>query len=302
MADIPIGKGFSMKRSSLGDALSVAGGGVVFGAAINVFILPNDLVMGGSAGVATVISHFFGGGVGVLNILVNIPLFVIAIRRLGTASMIKTLIGTLAVSVGTQVFAFLPPMTEDLLLCAAAGGGAMGLGAGIMMLRGYTTGGADLAAYMLNCRFPRFSTGRIILAIDALVILLSALLPGSLSRLPYSVVCTVSYGLALDTFTSGVRVCRLAIVISDDTERVASEVCRRLSRGVTVLSGRGYYSGKPKSVLLCAVRRREEFELRRTVLDTDPDAFVIISSCDAMGQGFSPPGEAAEKKEEADDG
>lgn len=273
--------------SPLKDAAHILAGAAIFGASINIFLLPNDLIVGGSTGAATLISHFTGIGVGLLNLLINLPLFAVNIRANGFRSMLKTLVGTVAVSVAADAFVFLPAMTDDLLLCAVAGGGGMGLGAGLMILRGYTSGGADLAAYMIHRRAPRLSTGRIILVIDAVIIGISAVVLKNYALLAYSVICSAAYGFAIDFIMNGSNVCRSALIISDSYAEIADRIFAELDRGVTVLDGQGWYTKEKREVLLCVVRRREEFDLRRVVSSVDPQAFIILnSSCEAIGDGF----------------
>lgn len=274
-------------RTLLTDAFYVLAGAVIFGIAINIFLIPNDLMIGGSSGIATMISHFTGVGVGLLNLLLNIPLLILSIRENGFRSMIKTMIGTVAVSVATDVFVFLPDMTGDFLLCAVAGGGGMGLGSGFMMLRGFTSGGADLAAFMIHRRAPRLSTGRIVVVMDVVIIGTSAIILKSYTLLAYCVICSAAYGFAIDFIMSGANVCRSAMIISDKYEEIADRIISDLTRGVTILDGQGWYTKENRKVLLCVVRRREEFELRRLIASIDPQAFIILnSSCEAIGFGF----------------
>lgn len=274
-------------RTLLMDTLYVLAGAVIFGVSINIFLLPNDLLIGGSSGIATVIAHFTGLGVGLLNILINLPLFIFSIRESGFRSMVKTIIGTVSVSVATDVFAFLPEMTGDFLLCSVAGGGGMGLGAGIMMLRGFTSGGADLAAFMIHRRAPRISTGRLVVMMDVVIIGVSAIILKNYALLAYCVICSASYGFAIDFIMGGANVCRSAMIISDRYEEIADRIIADMTRGVTVLDGLGWYTKENRKVLLCVVRRREEYELRRLVATVDPQAFIILnSSCEAIGFGF----------------
>ena len=201
--------------------------------------------------------------------------------------MMKTIIGTVVSSVAIDVFSFIPAMSVDMLLCALAGGGGMGVGAGIMFIRGFTTGGGDLCASMINRRAPRFSPGRLILIIDATIIVAASIVMQKYEILIYCLAASASYGLAVDFVINGAFVCRSVFIISDMHEEIADRIIHELDRGVTVLEGEGWYTKEPRKVLLCVVRRREEFSLRKLVAEIDPNAFIILSSgAEVIGHGF----------------
>ena len=157
-----------------------------------------------------------------------------------------------------------------------------------MMIRGYTSGGSDLAAFLLHRRVPRISTGRTILAIDIIVIGATAIVLRDYQIVIYCVISSAVYGFAIDYLMRGANDCRSAMIISDMHEEIAQAISERLNRGVTELDGRGWYTKEGRTVLMCVVRRREEFALRRLIVSVDPEAFVIITaSCEAIGDGFN---------------
>lgn len=276
------------------DLIFVLVGAAIFGIGINAFLLPNNINVGGASGLATLISHFTVIPIGVMILLINVPLLILSIRANGWRSMVRTVIGTVAVSVSSDLFAILferirlPMLTEELLLAAMLGGGAMGVGSGIMILRGYTSGGSDLAAYLLHRRVPRIPTGRTILAIDVAVITATAIVLRNYNLIVYCLISSAVYGYAIDYMMRGANDCRCAMIISEKHGEIAKKICTSLSRGVTELGGRGWYTGEDRTVLMCVVRRREEFALRRLIASVDPKAFVIMTtSCEAIGDGFS---------------
>ena len=290
------------KVEALIDLLFVLAGAAIFGVGINVFLLPKDINVGGASGLATLVHHLLKGQsaipvipVGALILVINVPLLILAIKQNGWRSMLRTVIGTVAVSLASDLFAWVFTVVEfpgDLVsepaLSALCGGGAMGFGSGLMMIRGYTSGGSDLAAYLLHRRVPRISTGRTILAIDVVVIGASAIVLRDYHIVIYCVISSAVYGFAIDYMMRGANDCRCAMIISEKHEEIAEAISDRLNRGVTELDGRGWYTKEGRTVLMCVVRRREEFVLRRLILSVDPGAFVIMTtSCEAMGDGFS---------------
>ena len=269
-------------------ALFVIAGAAVYGFGFCSFLLPNGIFVGGASGAAATVARFVHVPVGVLIMLINLPLLAVCARRDGLSSVARTAAGAAAVSAGAQAGTLLPAFTGDLLLSSLAGGAIMGLGTGLMLVRGFTSGGSDLAGYLISRRFPRVSAGRAILVIDLAVILTSAAVTGEAATLAYSAVSSAAYSVAVDRVMRGQSDCRLAFIISDESAAVVGRIALELGRGVTVLSGRGGYTGSERTVLMCAVRRREEYALRRLVRETDPAAFVILaSSVEAVGEGFA---------------
>ena len=283
-------KSKSVKRSPrtvLAEALTVIFASALFGISMNAFLVHPGLIIGGATGIATVVNYLFHVPIGIIVIAVNLPLLIINVRQSGIRSMMKTIIGTVVSSVAIDVFSFIPAMSDDMLLCALAGGGGMGVGAGIMFIRGFTTGGGDLCASMINRRAPRFSPGRLILIIDATIIVAASIVMQKYEILIYCLAASASYGLAVDFVINGAFVCRSVFIISDMHEEIADRIIHELDRGVTVLEGEGWYTKEPRKVLLCVVRRREEFSLRKLVAEIDPNAFIILSSgAKVIGHGF----------------
>ena len=276
------------------DLLFVLAGAALFGAGINAFLLPHDINVGGASGLATLLHHFVNVPIGAMIFIINVPLLLLAIKQNGWRSMVRTVIGTLAVSLMSDLFAWLfalielPELVTEPALTALCGGGAMGFGSGLMMIRGYTSGGSDLAAYLVHRRAPRLSTGRLILAIDVVVIVSSAIVLKDYHIVIYCVISSAVYGFAIDNMMRGANDCRCAMIISEKHGEIATAISERLNRGVTELDGRGWYTGESRTVLMCVVRRREEFALRKVILSVDPKAFVIMTtSCEAIGDGFS---------------
>lgn len=265
-------------------------GSLLFGASVNMFLLPHGIVTGGVTGIATTFGKLWGFPVRLGIILINLPILAICIKENGIGSMLFSIIGTLLSSVSADALSFLPSASSDPLLSSLIGGAAMGAGAGLMLTAGFTTGGTDLAAYLIHLRYPVIPTGRLLLVLDALIILISGALLGNFGGIMYSALCTVTYSAALDMVQSTSRRARTVFVISDFSDRIAAEVSRKIDRGVTLLCGQGYFSGKEKRIIMCVVGKQQEFPLRRLVLELDPSAFIVISEAsEVTGNGFGKP-------------
>ncbi|MBQ8509244.1 MAG: YitT family protein [Clostridia bacterium] len=280
-----------LKKKHMGlmqDAVSVAVGALLFAVSMNMFLLPAGIVLGGMTGVATVINLFWGLPIGLMILLLNVPLLIVNTKRYGMGFTVRTLIGLVSTSTAVDLLKIFPVTVTDPLLCAIFGGLTMGASVGTLVARGFTTGGTDLIASLLKAKWPKISTGSLVMMADLVIIVGAALLTGDYNGIFYSVICIFASGKLMDHFISGASRGGLALVVSSKPETVASAILRELNRGVTLLQGRGGWSGEEKQVVMCVVSRREVFFLKQTVIGCDPGAFIIIGdAAEVMGQGFA---------------
>ena len=272
------------------DIAAVASASLLFAAAMNMFILPAGITVGGITGVATIITHFLSLPVGFTIIILNIPLIILNTRRYGRGFLLRTLIGTMSTSLAIDLATFLPVTVTDPLLCAILGGASMGASLGILLSRGYTTGGTDLVACLIKRKLPRIPTGSLIMLSDAVVVLTSTFVFGGTDRLLYSIVCIFTMSRIADSLLAGSRRAKLALVVTSRPERMTAMISERLGRGTTLLQGVGGYTLEPKQMVMCVVGKGELFFLKQAISDVDRSAFVIVlSASEVLGEGFVSP-------------
>ena len=272
------------------DIAAVASASLLFAAAMNMFILPAGITVGGITGVATIITHFLSLPVGFTIIVLNIPLIILNTRRYGRGFLLRTLIGTMSTSLAIDLATFLPVTVTDPLLCAILGGASMGASLGILLSRGYTTGGTDLVACLIKRKLPRIPTGSLIMLSDAVVVLTSTFVFGGTDRLLYSIVCIFTTSRIADSLLAGSRRAKLALVVTSRPERMTAMISERLGRGTTLLQGVGGYTLEPKQMVMCVVGKGELFFLKQAISDVDRSAFVIVlSASEVLGEGFVSP-------------
>ena len=156
-----------------------------------------------------------------------------------------------------------------------------------MFARGYTTGGSDLAALLIKLKFAGLPTAKLILALDAAVVIFSAVASGSYVSIFFSFIAIFMSSAALEFVSGGFERTRLAYIFSDHYAAVADALTEKLERGVTVLDGMGWYTKEKKKVVLCVVKKNEIYALKALVKSIDPDAFMILSeSTETIGEGF----------------
>ena len=250
---------------------------------------PNDIAFGGITGVAQIIQVFLPAApVGVVTILLNVPLFLLGWRLLGGKLLLSSLyamaVTSLAIDVVDHLFTF-PPM--DPMLAAIFGGVILGATLGVVFLRGATTGGTDLIARLLKLALPWLPMGRLVLAVDLVVIAATALAFQNLNSALYGIVALYISSLVVDAVLYGLDTAKVAYIISDRSEDICRSIVDRLDRGITILPGRGFYSGEERKVLLCAFKQREIAVIRAIVKALDPDAVPIgCPAHEVLGEGF----------------
>lgn len=267
------------------DILSLLVGSLIFAAGFRMFLLPHGVVLGGATGIATVLNIFFGWPAGTVALLINLPLFLLSFFAQGGRGLGKAVLGAIALSLAIDLCTFFPTtLTADPLIASVFGGAIAGFGMSLSLLRGFTSGGSDLAAYLLRRRLRFLSIGTLVLVIDGVIILLSAILRTDLGGLFYSIVSIGCYSVVLDGVLSRSYRARLALVICpvEDEAALVAAAKARIERGITVFEAKGTHTGGKRSVLLCAMYPRETAIFSSVVHTTCPAAFLIFLHAPAI--------------------
>lgn len=267
-------------------------GGITLGCAImaisiNAFSVPNKIAPGGVGGLATVIHYIFHLPVGALMLGLNIPLFILGIKTLGAHFGIKTLYGTVILSLFIDYVFIMPSFTSDLLLAAVFGGIIMGSGLGIVFRYGATTGGTDLIAAIIHKFIPGYTIGSLLMAVDFFVVVIAGLVFKQAEISLYSIISLYASIKMLDFIQEGIGYAKAFYIISNHPEEISQKVFKELDRGVTALKAKGMYTEEEREVLLCVVQRSQVNTLKEIVHSVDPKAFVILSEVrEVLGEGF----------------
>ena len=263
-------------------------GSAIFALGFDLFLLPNQINIGGVSGVAMLLTTLVGrGSVGLFSLMINIPLFLLGGHHLGKKFFFGSLVGALACSVFLDLFALLSVPQTDVMLAALYGGILSGVGIGLVFLGGASTGGTDIVAKLLRRRFRTLPLGRLMLAVDLVVITLTGVVYHDISKALYSAVPLYVSSVVMDGLIYGLDYSTVALIISDEFSAMTAAIEEKLDRGVTILDGQGGYSGERKQVLLCAIRRRQVPQLKDLVREIDPAAFVILQEAhQVLGEGF----------------
>ena len=263
-------------------------GAVIYALAFDWFVAPNQIAMGGVTGLAQIVNALVPVlPVGVLSILVNVPLFLAGWRLLGGRLLVSSLYAMAVSSLAIDVIAWMhtfPPM--DPILATLYGGAGMGVGLGLVFSQGATTGGTDIIGKLLKLKFPWLPIGKLVMIPDMVVVILAAVVFGTVNAALYGLIQMYLLSKVMDMILYGWDTSRVAYIITDRWEETVRGLLD-MNRGVTLLQGKGAYTGAEKQVLLVAFKQKQIVALKRAVKETDPSAFLIV--CDAhevLGQGF----------------
>lgn len=271
------------------DTLKVVVGCALFGVGFNLFLVPNALNAGGLSGLSMIVVHLLGwGSVGTVTAIMNLPLFVLAGRKIGKKFFIGSLLGIALSATFLDLFALLPIPETEPLIGALYGGVICGVGMGAVFTSGVSTGGSDIVARLLKLRYQNMPIGSITIIFDACVAVLTGIVFGDVSVTLYSGVAIFIIGQVIDAVVYRFDYSKVALIITKEHEKVAKAIYDGLNRGVTFLHGEGGYSRAETKVVLTAVKKQQLAELKRLVVETDLNAFIIVQEAhQVLGDGFS---------------
>ena len=264
-------------------------GSFVYSVAFQCFLFPNEIVAGGVTGIAMIINHFTHWPIGMMVVAMNVPLFALAWKQLGTDVLIGSLVGMAISSVFVDLMSLTNlVLTNDPMLAAIIGGAIKGAGLGMIYYYGATTGGIDIVAKLLRKKYSQINFGTIVLILDVAIIAGYALVVGNYESAMYSIIAMFVVTKVIDLFLYGIDNSCVCYIISDKSDALTKEIISgHVHRGVTILEGVGAYSGQEKHVIMCVIKRNQIPELRRTIKSLDERAFVIVTDAkNVFGTGF----------------
>ena len=254
---------------------------------IALFLLPNQLSSGGVAGIATITYYLFNIPMGTMMVLINVPLFLVSIFKMGKYFFVKSMIGTVTLSIFIDFLDKFKALTEDRFLACVYGGIILGIGTAILLKVNSSTGGSDLVSYVVKKYKPTVQAGNIIVIIDIVIVTLNMIFFREIEIGLYSAIAIYLMGKIIDILFEGIDFTKLMIIVSDKSEEISKDIEEKIERGVTGLYGKGMYTNTKKLVLMCVAPRREVARIKMLARKIDPRSFIIITnSREVVGQGF----------------
>lgn len=264
-------------------------GALISAISVIVFAAPFNIAPGGISGLAIIVNNYVNIPIGLLILIGNIPIQILAFRMLGGWSVVfGTILTVVMYSImidGLSPYFPAQGVSDNVLLNALFGGIVGGIGGALVLRAGGTLGGTSTLGRILQMRFgtPLSASS---LYTDGIVILLAGLVFGWESAL-YAMVTLYVGAATTDYVLEGPSVIRTAVVITDKPREVSDTVMEEMGRGVTAWEARGMFTDQPHTMLYITVGRAQVNELRRLVFSIDPQAFVVIGQGHtAYGRGF----------------
>ncbi|OYP54769.1 hypothetical protein CG709_01615 [Lachnotalea glycerini] len=261
-------------------------GTFLYAAGVNLFIVPAGLYSGGFVGIAQIIRTLLVNYTslnlgnldvaGIINLVMNIPLFLLAYKKLGKRFFEKTVFGTILLTVFLTIIKNpMIPIVEDELTACIVGGILAGFGTGIMLRAGGSSGGLDILGMYVTKVKPGFSVGKLSMTVNFFVYIACALL-FNIQVVIYSVIYTVFVSIVMDR--AHYQNINTSVTIFTKKTNVADAIMAEMVRGVTEWKGKGAYTNEDTTILVTVISKYEIARLKRIVYDIDPNAFMIMSS------------------------
>lgn len=260
---------------------------IIYSAAVSLFLDPNSLAPGGVTGIAIILNRLIPVETGTLFLMINIPILLLGAWKFGMGFILSTIYSTVLISLFTNLFSGMGPLTTDPLLATLVGGSMMAVGIGWVFKAGATTGGTDIIVKLLRQKMPHLKTSRLFLAVDAVIVAASAFVFKDIDVALYAGLTVIVNSLVMDLVLYGRDEAKLVFIISDQSEQITKRMLEELDVGVTYIQGTGAFSGRDKRVIFCAVKKAMAPKTEEIVKEEDPRAFMIITSAtEIYGEGY----------------
>lgn len=269
------------------DFLGIIIGSFIMAMGTSFFLLPNQLSSGGFTGIATIIYYIFHFQVGTVMFILNIPLLVVGLFRIGKEFLIKSIAGTVILSFFIDLLDKFQAFTTDRLLACIYGGILMGIGTGIILKVNASTGGTDLLSYLIRSYKKNIQTSSLIVIIDITIVTLNVIVFKDIEVGLYSAIAIYLMGKMIDIIFEGVAFTKMMFIISPKYKEIASKISKKVNRGSTGIYAKGMFKQDDKMMLFCVGSRSEVQKIKEIATQIDKKAFIVISNArETWGKGF----------------
>lgn len=278
----------SMKKSNwFFDLIIIIIGSLIFAVGIQSFCSPNHIAPGGVTGLGILVESMFGVSVSMFVLAANLPLLLLSLKSLGRKFVLSTLGTVLITSLALELVAPFYEYNGDMLLASVFGGALQGIGLGMIIVKGSTSGGSDLAAKLIQLKKPHIRVGKLLFIIDTIVLLLSAVVYGNMENALYGLISMFVASQIIDAMVYGLEQGKVLMIISKFSEEIASDVNIETGRGCTIMEGKGSYTGEDRKIIFNAISDSEFYNIKKIIMRHDPEAFVIaLQANQVLGEGF----------------
>ncbi len=277
-------------RANIFDVLIIFLGCIIASLGVNVLLSHAQLLSGGATGLGLLVEYTTNIPAGITLFLINIPLLAVSFKKLSRSFTIYTTIGMLSLSISLMITKPIASAINidglDLLLYCIYGGVLCGIGYGLVFLRNGSTGGTDVVTMLIRKKHSNFNIGSLGFSLNVIIIIIGAFIFG-LPQALYTLISLFIQSIVLDKMLKGFSSKKLLLILTKKEADVINYVIRDLHRGVTSLLAEGEYTHDRKKMLYCIVTARQMVELKNTIYQIDPSAFItIVDISEVRGKGF----------------
>lgn len=259
---------------------------------VGLLLVPANFIDGGNSGFAYLMSHITGINISYYILFLNIPFYLAAYKIIGKNAVFYSLFSIIMYSFSMYLYRdilnlhnlkIFADIRSELILASIFGGLLSGIGSGLTIRNGSSFDGVEILAVMLTKRIG-FSVGQIVMAFNIVMFTAAGFIMDSFVIPLYSVIAYMVGIKMVDSIVEGLDKATSAIIITIMGVDLAKVISEKLGRGITILEGKGFYSGSQKDVLYCVVNRFEVASLKKLIFSVDPHAFITFSEVsDVMG-------------------
>lgn len=262
-------------------------GCVIFALGLNLFVVPCNLVLGGTTGGAVVVNKLFGIPVGTASIMINIPIMLIGWKILGWRFIARTAVTSMVLGAMIDALAWVQFPKVDPILSALYGGILIGIAIGIFYQYNWSSGGSEILARAWCKATGKGTMGQAMAIVDGIVVVGGNMLLGEPANMLLALVTIFVCSKATDIIIAGYDKGMQCLIITNKGDDLYRLVQTKYQRGMTCLNGRGMYTGNEYQVMMTVVKRAQFADYKKMIKAVDPAAFVIVSETyDVFGRGF----------------
>lgn len=258
-------------------------GSIFVSIGLETFLIPNNIIDGGMTGISIMANHLTKVKLGVFLVLLNLPFVILGYKQIGKTFALSTIFSLICLSVGVTLLSPIPGVTQDILLATIFGGIILGAGVGLIIRNGGSLDGTEIIAIMLEKR-SAFSIGEIVMFFNLFIIGSSGFIFGW-DRAMYSLMAYFIAFKTIDITVEGLDESKAVIIVSEKHDDISAAIMARLGRAITLLDGKGAYSGNKTNVIYVVLSRLEVAKLKNIVKGFDEDALITVASVEGTGTG-----------------
>lgn len=265
-------------------------GAYLISLSINMFLLPHKMTTGGASGIATILYYLSNIPMGITILAINLPLFVIAIVKLGKKFVIKTIFSTILLSVFLELFKYdqvIQTTQIDLLMSCIFGGIISGIGLSLTFKAGASSGGSDLLANIIYKLTKIQSLSKVLMGIEIVIISGVIICFKDINLGLYSIIALFISTKVIDVIFDGIYNTKVATIITKKGDQMVESILSELGRGATITNSIGAHSGEENTTITCVITRNQIASLKQIIRDNDNRAMMYITNAnEAIGKGF----------------